>query len=286
MAGGSVFSGGPSFDVTPRVSSPPKSISPPLCSSRIFHGSTTTVSFQRPASDASGRPFCRPCDQEEIWDDGLDDSSNACEKKKRLRPDQVRFLEESFESENKLEPERKMQLAVNLGLQPRQIAIWFQNRRARWKAKQLEKDYDKLKQKYDRLKADHEALIHEKENLQAEVVTYVKLLNSNKKDRIRSHSVPSLSKDLQSFQHAHAGAPSLEAQPEEAAILAHKQEFSCASIAAVDPDFLQTSKVSGADEGQDELDKNLTTENPCAPKVEDAMCKDPPEGDFTGFGNQ
>ncbi|KAL0372445.1 UNVERIFIED_CONTAM: Homeobox-leucine zipper protein ATHB-13 [Sesamum calycinum] len=47
-------------------------------------------------------------------------------------------LEKNFELGNKLEPERKMQLARALGLQPRQIAIWFQQE-GRWKTKQLEK---------------------------------------------------------------------------------------------------------------------------------------------------
>ncbi|KAI7994062.1 Sulfoquinovosyl transferase SQD2 [Camellia lanceoleosa] len=67
------------------------------------------------------------------------------QKKRRLNLEQVKTLEKNFELGNKLESERKMQLAMALGLQPRQIAIWFQNRRARWKTKQLEKDYDVLK---------------------------------------------------------------------------------------------------------------------------------------------
>ncbi|GKE27057.1 leucine zipper, homeobox-associated, homeodomain-like protein [Tanacetum coccineum] len=61
-------------------------------------------------------------------------------------------LEKSFEIGNKLEPDRKRQLARALGLQPRQVAIWFQNRRARWKTKQLEKDYNVLKRQLMALK--------------------------------------------------------------------------------------------------------------------------------------
>jgi len=94
---------------------------------------------------------------------------NHPEKKRRLTPEQVQFLEKSFEKENKLEPERKVQLAKELGLQPRQVAIWFQNRRARYKTKQLEKEYDSLKASYDQLKADYDSLIKEREGLQNEV---------------------------------------------------------------------------------------------------------------------
>ncbi|KAM6593003.1 hypothetical protein CsatA_000706 [Cannabis sativa] len=61
------------------------------------------------------------------------------DKKKRLTTDQLESLERSFQEEIKLDPDRKMKLSRDLGLQPRQIAVWFQNRRARWKAKQLER---------------------------------------------------------------------------------------------------------------------------------------------------
>ncbi|MCL7051822.1 hypothetical protein MKW94_003295 [Papaver nudicaule] len=77
---------------------------------------------------------------------------NVTEKKRRLSGDQVKTLEKNFEAENRLEPERKIKLARELNLQPRQVAIWFQNRRARWKTKQLEIDYGYLKASYDDLR--------------------------------------------------------------------------------------------------------------------------------------
>ncbi|KAJ1398532.1 Homeobox-like domain superfamily [Sesbania bispinosa] len=59
--------------------------------------------------------------------DGLDEEGcieepgHHSEKKRRLNIDQVKALEKNFEVENKLEPERKVKLAQELGLQPRQI---------------------------------------------------------------------------------------------------------------------------------------------------------------------
>uniref|UniRef100_A0ACD5TV60 Uncharacterized protein n=1 Tax=Avena sativa TaxID=4498 RepID=A0ACD5TV60_AVESA len=105
--------------------------------------------------------------EDEMSDDG---SQLGGEKKRRLNVEQVRTLEKNFELANKLEPERKMQLARALGLQPRQVAIWFQNRRARWKTKQLEKDYDVLKRQFDAVKAENDALVSHNKKLQAEIM--------------------------------------------------------------------------------------------------------------------
>lgn len=91
------------------------------------------------------------------------------EKKRRLRVDQVKALEKNFELENKLEPERKTKLAQELGLQPRQVAVWFQNRRARWKTKQLEKDYGLLKSQYDSLRHNFDSLRRDNDSLLQEI---------------------------------------------------------------------------------------------------------------------
>lgn len=104
-------------------------------------------------------------------DELSDDGAQAGEKKRRLSTEQVRALEKSFELQgNKLESERKLQLAAALGLHPRQVAIWFQNRRARWKTKQLEKDYELLKIQFDAFKSQNEALKQHKKKLQSEIL--------------------------------------------------------------------------------------------------------------------
>ncbi|KAG4147502.1 hypothetical protein ERO13_D05G226300v2 [Gossypium hirsutum] len=119
-------------------------------------------------------------------EDSLEEADQTTEKKRRLSMNQVKALEKNFELENKLEPERKVKLAEELGLQPRQVAIWFQNRRARWKTKQLEKDYGVLKANYSALKLDYNNLEQEKQALTAELRELKAKLEENSES---SHSV-------------------------------------------------------------------------------------------------
>ncbi|XP_061365727.1 homeobox-leucine zipper protein ATHB-6 [Gastrolobium bilobum] len=99
----------------------------------------------------------------------IEESGHHVEKKRRLSVDQVKALEKNFEVENKLEPDRKVKLAQELGLQPRQVAVWFQNRRARWKTKQLERDYGVLKANYEALKHNFDTLQQDNESLLKEI---------------------------------------------------------------------------------------------------------------------
>ncbi|KAH7553642.1 hypothetical protein ACOSP7_029570 [Xanthoceras sorbifolium] len=98
------------------------------------------------------------------------------EKKKRLTSDQIDSLERSFQEEIKLDPDRKMKLSRELGLQPRQIAVWFQNKRARWKTKQLGLLYDSLKQEFD-------VVSREKHKLQDEVMKLKSMLRDQQATR-------------------------------------------------------------------------------------------------------
>ncbi|MQL88856.1 hypothetical protein Taro_021424 [Colocasia esculenta] len=96
-------------------------------------------------------------------------------KKRRLSDEQVKFLEMNFGRERKLESGRKVYLASELGLDPKQVAVWFQNRRARWKSKQLEGEYV-------RLKTMHDAVVVEKCHLEAEVLKLKEQLSEAKKE--------------------------------------------------------------------------------------------------------
>ncbi|KAF8411119.1 hypothetical protein HHK36_003658 [Tetracentron sinense] len=89
--------------------------------------------------------------------------------KKRLTQNQVSLLEWSFNYNPKLEPERKMQLSRELGLAPRQVAIWYQNKRARSKTQSLEIDYNTLQQKLDTVLADKRRLEREVGRLRGEL---------------------------------------------------------------------------------------------------------------------
>ncbi|WOG98876.1 hypothetical protein DCAR_0418222 [Daucus carota subsp. sativus] len=110
--------------------------------------------------------------------DGLEDKDSISideveqngDKKRRLSHNQVKALEKNFEVDNKLDPCKKVALAHELGLQPRQVAVWFQNRRARWKIKQLETDYNNLKANYESLRLNYGQLEQNKHSLTSEVI--------------------------------------------------------------------------------------------------------------------
>ncbi|KAJ8437957.1 hypothetical protein Cgig2_033690 [Carnegiea gigantea] len=95
--------------------------------------------------------------------------------KRKLSEQQVNKLELSFRCEHKLESERKDKLASELGLDPRQVAVWFQNRRARWKNKKLEEEYSKLRNEND-------TLVLEKCRLETEVLSLKDQLDEAKKE--------------------------------------------------------------------------------------------------------
>ena len=71
----------------------------------------------------------------------------------------------SFRKERKLETPRKLHLAAELGLDTKQVAVWFQNRRARYKSKLIEEEFSKLR-------AAHDAVVVHNCHLQTEVLTY------------------------------------------------------------------------------------------------------------------
>ncbi|XP_061357237.1 homeobox-leucine zipper protein ATHB-40-like [Gastrolobium bilobum] len=96
-------------------------------------------------------------------------------KKRKLTLEQANILEQNFGSEHKLESKRKDRLALELGLDPQQVAVWFQNKRSRWKNKKLEEEYSNLKNA-------HETTTLEKCHLETEVLKLEEQLLEAKKE--------------------------------------------------------------------------------------------------------
>ncbi|CAI9772029.1 unnamed protein product [Fraxinus pennsylvanica] len=109
---------------------------------------------------------------------------------KRFSDAQIKSLESIFKLSNKLEPSKKLQIARDLGLQPRQVAIWFQNKRARWKSKQIEQDYKVLKANYDNLYAQSESLMREKQSLQMQLQQLKNLLENSHDENVEYKEIP------------------------------------------------------------------------------------------------
>ncbi|XP_044490829.1 homeobox-leucine zipper protein HOX3-like [Mangifera indica] len=98
-----------------------------------------------------------------------EESSNGCPPRKKLRlsKEQSRLLEESFRLNHTLNPKQKVALAMELKLRPRQVEVWFQNRRARSKLKQTEMECEYLKRWFTSLTEQNRRLHREVEELRA-----------------------------------------------------------------------------------------------------------------------
>ncbi|ESQ40598.1 hypothetical protein EUTSA_v10014027mg [Eutrema salsugineum] len=96
-----------------------------------------------------------------------DDENGTPRKKLRLSKDQSAFLEDSFKEHSTLNPKQKIALAKQLNLRPRQVEVWFQNRRARTKLKQTEVDCEYLKRCCESLTEENRRLQKEVKELRA-----------------------------------------------------------------------------------------------------------------------
>uniref|UniRef100_A0A0D9VHA6 Homeobox domain-containing protein n=1 Tax=Leersia perrieri TaxID=77586 RepID=A0A0D9VHA6_9ORYZ len=104
-------------------------------------------------------------DQEAADDE--ENSGGGARKKLRLSKEQSSFLEDSFKEHSTLTPKQKSDLAERLNLRPRQVEVWFQNRRARTKLKQTEVDCEHLKRCCERLTLENRRLRREVAELRA-----------------------------------------------------------------------------------------------------------------------
>lgn len=95
------------------------------------------------------------------------DQEGGTRKKLRLSKEQSALLEESFKENSSLNPKQKQALAKRLNLRPRQVEVWFQNRRARTKLKQTEVDCEFLKRCCESLTDENRRLQKELQELRA-----------------------------------------------------------------------------------------------------------------------
>ncbi|CAN6451024.1 unnamed protein product [Victoria cruziana] len=101
-------------------------------------------------------------EEEEVEDEG--DHRNG-RKKLKLTLEQSGLLEQSFREQRTLSPNQKQILAKELNLLPRQVEVWFQNRRARTKMKQIELNCQLLKNCCERLSEENRRLKKELQEL-------------------------------------------------------------------------------------------------------------------------
>ncbi|KAJ3672555.1 hypothetical protein LUZ60_007276 [Juncus effusus] len=133
-----------------RVSSPDSTVS--------------SISGKRLERTGSGNTGSRIISDE----DDEDLTGGGCSRKKlRLSKDQSVLLEECFKTHSTLNPHQKQALAAQLNLRPRQVEVWFQNRRARTKLKQTEVDCEYMKRWCERLTEENKRLQKEVAELRA-----------------------------------------------------------------------------------------------------------------------
>lgn len=103
----------------------------------------------------------------------------AARKKLRLSKVQSAVLEETFKEHCTLNPRQKLALAKELNLRPRQVEVWFQNRRARTKLKQTEVDCEYLRWCCENLTEEKRRLQREVSELRALKVSPQFYMNMN-----------------------------------------------------------------------------------------------------------
>ncbi|KAK9095227.1 hypothetical protein Scep_026696 [Stephania cephalantha] len=129
----------------------------------------STVSGKRSSDRGEAINGAEDNDLERASSRGVSDEEDGdtSRKKLRLSKDQSAILEDSFKDHNTLNPKQKLALAKQLNLRPRQVEVWFQNRRARTKLKQTEVDCEFLKRCCENLTEENRRLQKEVQELRA-----------------------------------------------------------------------------------------------------------------------
>eukprot|EP00253_Pinus_taeda_P011739 PITA_11739 len=115
------------------------------------------------------RGYGEELENDRVWSRVLNDveEEGPSRKKIRLSREQCALLEESFKKNRAPDSKQKQELALQLNLRARQVEVWFQNRRARTKLKQIEVDCEVMKRYNEALTEENRKLYMELEKLKA-----------------------------------------------------------------------------------------------------------------------
>ncbi|XP_050229614.1 homeobox-leucine zipper protein HAT22-like [Mercurialis annua] len=149
-------------DLQPRVSSP-------SAVSNSFSHSSMKKEIESVGGGGGGGNGGGAAEEEEkerVSSRGSDEDEDGSPRKKlRLTKQQSAILEDNFKEHSTLNPKQKQELADHLNLRPRQVEVWFQNRRARTKLKQTEVDCEVLKKYCETLTEENRRLQKELQDL-------------------------------------------------------------------------------------------------------------------------
>ncbi|CAI5460657.1 unnamed protein product [Closterium sp. Yama58-4] len=110
------------------------------------------------------------------WSGGAHPAEAMKRKRPRFAEDQLAHLEAHFAVEQELTPASKKQLAARLGVKPRQVCVWFQNRKVRQRTRERETELESMQAAYAKLQATCRELQDDYELLKSD---YQELLLQN-----------------------------------------------------------------------------------------------------------
>ncbi|GLT76200.1 hypothetical protein SLA2020_478730 [Shorea laevis] len=115
------------------------------------------------SSENSGPARSRSEDEFDGGDEDDEDDKDKSKKKKRKKyhrhtAEQIREMEALFKDSPHPDEKQREQLSKQLGLAPRQVKFWFQNRRTQIKAIQERHENSLLKQELDKLRDENKAM--------------------------------------------------------------------------------------------------------------------------------